>query len=338
MDVWRAFWKGFAGRARASAVPATKQAAEGGGSASGVIKEPPMEIDGRVMTQEEFVRHVEGLDFPPPQPTRIFLHHTWKPTQADWRGHNTIMAMKAYYERKHWVDSQGQEHEGWDAGPHLFIAEDGIWLFSDLAHDGVGVYGQNYRSRHIEMVGNYDEKLPSGPILENTIVALGVLHERLGLDIRKLSFHRDFSTKTCPGSKVAKDWIIPLVAKWIEEYRRRREEAAASLRRTLTKLVKEMLVPTNPHAALATAGALRGFVGAITQEVPMEIDDKGYVVQLFAEALIVPVNEWDKVQSLKEYENARRRAAGEAPRSGRAEGVEIVAPPWDPYDFQGDIR
>ena len=307
-----------------------------------VIKEPPMEIDGRVMTVDEFVRYVEELEISPPLPTRIFLHHTWRPTQEGWRGLDSILSMKGYYERQLWEDSQGRLHEGWTAGPHLFIADDGIWLFSDLGYDGVGVYGHNYRSRHIEMVGNYDEKLPGGATLENTIAALGILHERLGLDIKKLDFHRDFSSKSCPGWAVEKDWIIPQAVAWIEEYRRTRQETWSALRRALAKMIGDLLVPTNPNAALAQAGEKRGLLGALTHEIPMEIDDRGYIVQLFAEALVVPVNEWDKVDSLQEYERRRRGGDGVSePESGLAGGEgarEIKGPPKDPFAFQGDIR
>ena len=332
MDVWREFWKGFISHARrrSSSLPKEED------TVPEVIKEPPMQIDGRVMTAEEFMHYVEGLEFPAPLPTRIFLHHTWKPTRADWCGHDTIMAMKGHYERQLLKDSQGRVHEGWDAGPHLFIADDGIWLFSDLRYDGVGVYGQNYRSRHIEMVGNYDDELPSGATLENTIVALGILHERLGLDINKLNFHRDFSTKTCPGRMVQKSWIIPQVTKWIEDYRQVKEDPEASLRKTLAGMIRQTLVAADPQAALAKAGIARGLVGAITQEIPMEIDDQGYIVQFFAEALIVPVNQWDKVQSLKEYEVDKAQQQGaDAERPRAAGGREFVAPPSDPYDFQG---
>jgi hypothetical protein len=334
MDLFRNLFRGLG--SRRGAQPAGGNVSGGSLTAGEVIKEPPMVIDGRCMSAEEFVRYVEGLAFEPPLPTRIFLHHTWRPTREQWRGRDTILAMKAYYERQLWQDSQGRWHEGWTAGPHLFIAEDGIWLFSDLRYDGVGVYGHNYRSRHVEMVGDYDVELPSGATLSNTIAALGILHERLGLDINALNFHRDFSSKSCPGAAVQKSWIIPQVAAWIESYRRAKEAPTPSLRQTLTRMIQDMLVHTEPSFALAKAGNQRGLVGAITDEIPMEIDNRGYVVQFFAEALLVPVNQWDKVQSLAEYERARSSEAPESLGTG-AEG-EIAPPPTDPYDFQGRIR
>ena len=333
--------EGFLGR-----IHETAKAKEPGGPAKGddgapeVIKEPPFDIVGRVMTSDEFVHYVEGLDFEPPLPKRIFLHHTWRPTRDQWRGMGSILAMKDYYERQLWEDDQGRLHEGWTAGPHLFIADDGIWLFSDLRWDGIGVYGHNQRSRHVEMVGNYDSQLPSGATLENTIVALGVLHERLGLDIERLNFHRDFSTKSCPGWAVHKSWIIPRVAAWIEDYRRTKEERPAALRRSLTKMVSELLVPTNPDAALAKAGHARGLLGALTREIPLEIDDQGYIVQFFAEALLVPVNEWGKVESLREYERARlsEGEGSDASEAARGSGPCMPVSPQDPFPFEGELR
>lgn len=307
MEIWKAFAKGFAARllgwneAEEYDFEPTADAAP---KADEVIKEPPMEIDGRMMSADEFVRYVEDLEFPKPLPNRIFLHHTWKPTLETWRGHSTIMAMKAYYEKQLWVDYQGRWHEGWNAGPHLFVADDGIWLFSDLRYDGVGAKGYNERSRHLEMVGNYDAVLPSGPMLANTIAALGILHERLGLDVRRLSFHRDVSSKTCPGTAVRKEWIIPQIQGWIEGYRNDHGGAPAQplLRDILTRQVQKQLVGVNPDATLAKASSARGHLGAITHETRIAVGAQRYVAQIFAEALIVPEGDWDSAMTLDEFE------------------------------------
>lgn len=332
------------------------------------IKSPPMQIDGRVMSPSEFVAYIEGLEMPEPLPTRFFLHHTWRPTRESWHGHSTILAMKRYYEQQLWRDAQGRLREGWTAGPHLFVADDGIWLFSDIRYDGVGVYGHNYRSRHLEMVGNYDERLPSGPTLRNTIVALGILHEKFGLDIRNLCFHRDFSSKSCPGWAVHKEWIIPQVERWIQEYRAARqprprpEDDLASLRAALKGLIADLLVDLDLESALTLAAQERGLLGPLTRQVPIEIEEQGYVVQLFAEALLAPANRSDEVLSLGEFEAAMRdqqpepppddeeAGAGEPePEADLEQAVEAIAelplaerpikaPPSDPYQFGGRIR
>ncbi len=322
------------------------------------IKSPPMQIDGRCMSAQEFVRYIEGLDMPQPLPIRFFLHHTWIPTRESWKGHNTLLAMKRHYERQLWRDSQGRLREGWTVGPHLFVADDGIWLFSDIHYDGVGVYGHNHLSRHLEIVGNYNDELPKGETLRNTIVALGVLHEKLGLDIANLHFHRDFSSKSCPGWAIQKSWIIPQVQRWIQEYRASRQpqvppvDELASLRAALERLVAELTVDPDLESTLTSAAEQRGLVGPLTQQIPVEIDEQGYMVQFFVEALLAPSHQQDEVLSLGEFERAH-----EAEEDGSPEGDEqdpkedgkasskrsllsqrVKAPPHDHHEFTGRIR
>jgi len=279
-----------------------------GVSSERAIKSPPMEIDGRVMSADEFVRYMEDLQLPAPLPTRVFLHHTWKPTRETWRGADTIYGMKRYYEQQLWRDERGQLREGLTAGPHLFIADDGIWLFSDIRYDGVGVLGHNTGSRHVEMVGNYDEVRPSGLTLTNTIAALGILHVKLGLDIANLNFHRDFSAKSCPGCAVTKDWIIPQVASWIEDYQRSKAPVPApdtrfeALRQALQAMIHRQLVPGNKETPLAMDAERRRLLGPLTYQLPMEIDGQAYLVQIYAEGLLVRSDYSSQVLSLAEME------------------------------------
>ncbi len=320
-----------------SARRARGEASKGGDLRTRRIKEPPMEIIGKCLTATEFVDYVEQMDFPEPRPDRIFLHHTWKPTPETWRGYETILAMKAYYERQPWTDLDGSQHEGWTAGPHVFVAPDGVWLFSDLRWDGVGVLGHNYRSRHVEMVGDYDSAPPGGSILADTIAVLGILHERLQIRIDDLAFHRDFSTKTCPGLAVQKPWVQGLVREWLDNYRRERTERMAATRRAVTSRVAHLLVQANPNFVLSKEAARRGLVGPISHEIPLEIDNRPYVVQFFAEALLVPVPEWKNPQSLKEYEDAAWGrpvdAAADAAVSGAGSVLDMPPTPQDPFPY-----
>lgn len=330
MDRLKSFWAQLLGRLQPSEQPSREEGgvveAEGSVESLDVIKEPPMEIDGRVMTEGEFVRYVEQLDFPELRPNRIFLHHTWRPTQEEWRGRASIEAMKAYYERQLWRDDEGRLHEGWSAGPHLFVAEDGIWLFSDLRYDGVGVRGHNHRSIHLEMVGNYDHKLPGGQTLALTVAALGILHERLALDANELAFHRDYSTKTCPGTAVKKDWVISQILAWLETYRSEKREALLALRRQLETLVGDQLLEPNPRTALVKAAEERGLLGPISNEANLEVEGQRFVVQVFAEALVVPFGDWGSVESLGEYEEQRRSVRLPPPEEDGKEGPEKEAP------------
>lgn len=278
-----------------------------------MIKEKPIEIDGRVMTADEFAAFVETKSFGPVPPNRIFLHHTWRPTREQWKGRETLLAIKRNYEGYTWTDGQGQVHLGWTAGPHLFIADDGIWLFTDLAEDGVGVKGHNVGSLHVEMVGDYDQQLPDGPTLTNTVAALGALYNRLKLDPKDLLFHRDHSYKSCPGHMVTKEWIMPKVGGWIARYRGEAEaplpepaEAPPIEQMTLKEFAQSLadqhMAPINPNAALYKKGIELGLLGPLSDEISFEADGQAYIVQLFIDALVVPVGEWDQVKRLDDVE------------------------------------
>ncbi len=105
--------------------------------------------------------------------------------------------MKKHYERK-----------GWKAGPHLFIANDGIWLFSPMRKDGVHASRLNRRSIGIEVVGNYNSEVWSGRTKSNALGVIMTLLNRLVLAENDIYFHRDVSTKSCPGKVISKEWLF----------------------------------------------------------------------------------------------------------------------------------
>ncbi|MBI1801029.1 MAG: N-acetylmuramoyl-L-alanine amidase [Chloroflexi bacterium] len=283
-----------------------------------MIKEPPMVIDGRVMQQKDFVAYVMAKEFGPEPPTAIFLHHTWRPAQHDWQGLDTLLAMKAYYEHQSWVDEAGQAHSGWTAGPHLFIAEDGIWLFSDMAYDGVGVVGHNHLSLHIEMVGDFDSDPPSGKTWANTVTALGALHARLGLETKSLMFHRDFSSKTCPGNAVTKEWVIPQVEAWVREFRQ-----YEALRNAVMDQARRLFYANiNPEAALYRVSQARGLLGPLSDEWTVDANSQHYIVQFFVDALVVPVGQWKQVKRLSEVSDVTHSP----PPGGAGAGSGSVTP------------
>jgi N-acetyl-anhydromuramyl-L-alanine amidase AmpD len=170
---------------------------------------PPML--GRCLDAAAWQEYVATYDFGPLAPSRVVLHHTWRPTVAQWAGVRTMRGMQRFYASK-----------GWDAGPHLFIATDGIWLFTPMADIGIhagrgnGSLRAGWYSIGVEMVGNYDESPPDGVIWELTRLVLGSLSQRLDIAPRALiSFHRDYSPKSCPGRAVGKEWVIAEVEAWL---------------------------------------------------------------------------------------------------------------------------
>jgi hypothetical protein len=175
------------------------------GGATDVVVPPAnshIVIDGRCMTMQSFRKFLGGVAVTRPI-TRIYLHHTETPTLSQWNGATTIENMRLYY----------QDVKHWDAGPHLFIAPDGIWLFTPLWQQGIGVTDHNSGSIHLEMVGNYQNNRPSGEVMELTMWALAMLFKRFGLDYRNLLFHRDDEATACPGGAVTKTWVLEQVGK-----------------------------------------------------------------------------------------------------------------------------
>jgi len=165
---------------------------------------PPM--IGEKLNKEQWLNYISDYDFGKVKPSRIVLHHTWKPTVESWNGLSTMKGMQSYYNGL-----------GWTSAPHLYIAPDGIWLFTPLSEVGIHAgegnsgYWENGNwsySIGIEMVGNYDNSPPSGKILEYTLLVMSSLVNVMEKSIDQvLYFHRDFSDKTCPGSSVTKYWI-----------------------------------------------------------------------------------------------------------------------------------
>lgn len=165
-----------------------------------------MNIIGKNLNQPDFAKYVEEKDFGKIPPTKLVIHHTWKPTKAEWKGEKTLFGIKNYYEGK-----------GWKAGPHLFIADDGVWLFTDMydvgIHAGAGNAGYSWGrlkwySIGIEVVGDYDNAKWDGKTKSNALFVIKTLRDKLGIANDDITFHRDWTnTKSCPGWSITKEWL-----------------------------------------------------------------------------------------------------------------------------------
>ena len=156
-----------------------------------------MEIINRKLDLHEFRDYIATYNFGTQPANKLVIHHTWHPTKDTWAGARSIQGLKKYYESK-----------GWPAGPHLFIAEDDIWLFSPMRKDGIHAGELNHRSIGIEVVGDYDEEKWSGKTKMNTLGVIKLLMGQLGITGASIFFHRDVSTKTCPGKAITKEWLL----------------------------------------------------------------------------------------------------------------------------------
>ncbi len=191
-----------------------------------------MEIINKRLTLNEFRDYVKGYYFGSLPANKLVIHHTWRPTRESWDGERTILGLKRYYEGK-----------GWKVGPHLFIAEDGIWLFTPMRKDGIHAGSLNPRSIGIEVVGDYNSEKWFGQTKTNTLSAIKVLMEQLNLTENEIFFHRDASPKSCPGWAITKEWLF----KELSDFRFSAIGGSASGRKPR--------IPTRDHEPIETISA-----------------------------------------------------------------------------------
>jgi hypothetical protein len=167
-------------------------------------------IVGAGFKPEEFDRYVSQLHFGSWRPQFVVLHNTAVPTLADWHktpGKDRMNNLARYY----------RDTQGWSAGPHLFIADDLIWVFTPLVTSGIHSPSWNRISWGVEMVGDFaSEAFASGTgakVRDNAVEALATLHAVMGLDSHTLRLHKEdpLTTHNCPGRHVEKADIIQRV-------------------------------------------------------------------------------------------------------------------------------
>lgn len=141
------------------------------------------------------------------KPKGITLHHTVKPTVAQWAGAKSIEALARFYRTPRAGDQTGV---GWDRGPHLFIAPDGIWELTPLNMQGIHAGACNAYRFGIEHVGNYDSALWPEHIHELSIGVQAHLAVWCGFGTSDIVGHQDcLRNKTCPGTAVERH--LPII-------------------------------------------------------------------------------------------------------------------------------
>ena len=168
-------------------------------------------IIGRAFAAQEFEEYVRGLKFDAWRPQFVVVHNTGDPTFAQWHdvpGERRMRGLESYY----------RDDMHWSAGPHLFVADDAIWVFTPLTTSGVHAPSWNHISWGVEIVGDYDHELLRDDVRENTLSALSTLHMALGLDPNALKLHKEdplTTHKYCPGVRIVKTELIDGIHKRI---------------------------------------------------------------------------------------------------------------------------
>ncbi len=160
-----------------------------------------MIIAGTQFTPAAFAKYVEGLKLGSAgwTPQFVVRHNTSSPTLAqrpNGLAPQHLLNLQSYYEGL-----------GWHAGPHLFVDDHNISVFSSLLHPGVHSPSWNGVSFGVEQLGEFgSEDYNSGrglAVQQNAVAAIAVLSHFAGIDSHTMRDHReDVNTthKDCPGS------------------------------------------------------------------------------------------------------------------------------------------
>jgi hypothetical protein len=169
-------------------------------------------IVGKGFNADDFATYVAGLSFDAWRPSFVVLHNTAVPTFAQWHsvsGDTRMQGLQGYY----------RDTQKWSGGPHLFVADDLIWVFTPLTVPGVHSPSWNAISWGVELVGDYATEQICAPLKANAISALATLHGALGIDPSTLRLHREdpLTTHICPGSSISKADFISNVTTALQQ-------------------------------------------------------------------------------------------------------------------------
>ncbi|MBW4890052.1 N-acetylmuramoyl-L-alanine amidase [Mucilaginibacter sp. HMF5004] len=164
-------------------------------------------IVGQSFTPDQFAAYCQTLQWPVWRPSFIVLHNTGVPTLAQRPKGLTnqhILDLVKYY----------RDDQHWSAGPHLFIDDHQIWVFTPLTTPGVHSPSWNSVALGVEMLGDYEtEPFNSGrglAVHKNAVAVLSILCGTLGISPSTIKLHKEdpLTTHKCPGKNVVKTKLI----------------------------------------------------------------------------------------------------------------------------------
>lgn len=152
-----------------------------------------------IITIDELIKRLDKYNH-----KELHVHHTWRPEKKNYNGKNGIELQQGM--RNYHVNNLGWS----DIGQHVTLLPDGRFVTGrDFGKTPASIKGYNTGAFAVEMIGNFDK---GHDVLEgaqkDSIVKLARYFDKKGKYIR---FHRENSTKTCPGSGIDKNEFI----KWV---------------------------------------------------------------------------------------------------------------------------
>lgn len=167
-----------------------------------------LKILNKKLNPDMFRKYVEELPwhFWNRKIDKLVFHHTSSP-QEKWDGSKSMLHYYNLYASR-----------GWEAGPHIFIEKNGIWLFTDMRKQGRHAKSGNKGSIGIEIVGKYDKEAPTDPDLcYNIAVVASVLMAKFNLTPKDTYQHVDFEKDTFCTNKITQFWLGNLIINLVKE-------------------------------------------------------------------------------------------------------------------------
>jgi len=194
-------------------------------------------FDGRALTIDEFATYLSTYNFGTIPPDYTIIHSTeipgatWAPApngSAPWDGGEAglniaqikakrmaqLAAIRDYY----------RDTNKWTAGPHLFVDDKFVYLFTPMEQIGVhSAEGNSYHDAQgrlhyalaLEVVGYYEKVRWPAAIEKNAGAVVALLQRRLktfdltfGPKFKNISLHRNYNKPECPGTAITPEYVI----------------------------------------------------------------------------------------------------------------------------------
>jgi hypothetical protein len=164
-------------------------------------------IVGQKFSPAEFDTYCHQLLWTTWRPSFIVLHNTASPSLGQRPNGFSLQHIKN-------LEVFYRDTQKWSAGPHLFIDDKQIWVFTPLTVSGVHSPSWNSIALGIEMLGDYSkDNFSTGrglKVRQNAVAAMCILSSVLGIDPHSMKLHREDpgTTHKCPGIAVRKLEVI----------------------------------------------------------------------------------------------------------------------------------
>ncbi len=164
-------------------------------------------IVGKSFSTEEFDAYCQKLVWNAWRPSFIVLHNMAIPTLAQRPNGLTLQHIKD-------LEVFYRDTQKWSAGPHLFVDDRQIWVFTPLTTPGVHSPSWNSIAIGVEMLGDFaTESFSDGrglAVRNNMTRAVASISHALGIDPNTMKLHKEDkkTTHICPGKNVIKSEVI----------------------------------------------------------------------------------------------------------------------------------